>query len=378
MTAELPLPAQLSQALVAFAIEFDNEFEHRMPHRTTRHGTTPGLDHPPYLVSMAMWVNCMRFVPGGGIPAGQLARRAQVTGKSMQGVLKRMSQWWGYLTVQASPAEDRAKAPRAGYLVRPTVAGRRAQDVWEPLEGEIEDRWRDRFGEAEIDRLRTALAGIAGQLDVKLPDYVPVGDPRLDPRDPAADRECVPGLTLSALLSKVLAAFALEFQHESGLSLSIYTEGQLSRLPISANILRVLDEQGVPVRDLPTLTGVAKMTVDNWLGILGKRGYAVVGPGPAGGRAKLARLTPKGRNAQDGYLRWIAGAQQRWDARFGAAAMRALREAAAPLGGSGADRPPLWRGLEPYPDGWRAAVQRPLTLPHFPVISARGGFPDGS
>jgi DNA-binding MarR family transcriptional regulator len=278
MTAELPLPAQLSQALVAFAIEFDNEFEHRMPHRTTRHGTTPGLDHPPYLVSMAMWVNCMRFVPGDGIPAGQLARRAQVTGKSMQGVLKRMSQWWGYLTVQASPAEDRAKAPRAGYLVRPTVAGRRAQDVWEPLEGEIEDRWRDRFGEAEIDRLRTALAGIAGQLDVKLPDYVPVGDPRLDPRDPAADRECVPGLTLSALLSKMLAAFALEFQHESGLSLSIYTEGQLSRLPISANILRVLDEQGVPVRDLPTLTGVAKMTVDNWLGILGKRGYAVVGP----------------------------------------------------------------------------------------------------
>ncbi len=75
MTAELPLPAQLSQALVAFAIEFDNEFEHRMPHRTTRHGTTPGLDHPPYLVSMAMRVNCMRFVPGEGIPAGQLARR---------------------------------------------------------------------------------------------------------------------------------------------------------------------------------------------------------------------------------------------------------------------------------------------------------------
>jgi hypothetical protein len=59
-------------------------------------------------------------------------------------------------------------------------------------------------------------------------------------------------------------------------------------------------------------------------------------------------------------------------------AMRALREAAAPLAGSGADRPPLWRGLESYPDGWRAAVQRPLTLPHFPVISARGGFPDGN
>ena len=90
MTGELPLPAQLSQALVAFTIEFDNEFERRMPHRTTRHGSTPGMDRPPFLVSMAMWVNCLRFVPEQGIPAAELARRAQVTGPSMAGVLKRM------------------------------------------------------------------------------------------------------------------------------------------------------------------------------------------------------------------------------------------------------------------------------------------------
>ena len=31
----LPLPTLLSAALVAFTIEFDNEFEHRMVHRTT-------------------------------------------------------------------------------------------------------------------------------------------------------------------------------------------------------------------------------------------------------------------------------------------------------------------------------------------------------
>lgn len=38
----LPLPALLSQAFVAFTIECDNEFEHRMPHRTTRFASTPG------------------------------------------------------------------------------------------------------------------------------------------------------------------------------------------------------------------------------------------------------------------------------------------------------------------------------------------------
>ena len=46
----LPLSALLSQALVAFTIEFDNEAERRMPHRTTNHGSTafPG----PWLVSL--------------------------------------------------------------------------------------------------------------------------------------------------------------------------------------------------------------------------------------------------------------------------------------------------------------------------------------
>ena len=382
MTGELPLPAQLSQALVAFTIEFDNEFEHRMPHRTTRHGSTPGMDRPPYLVSMAMWVNCMRFVPEEGIPAAELARLAQVTGPSMAGVLKRMSEWWGYLVAGASPAGGGAKAPRPARparLVRPTAAGRRAQAVWAPLECEIEDRWRGRFGAAEIGRLRTTLWGIAGQLDVELPDYLPVGDPRLDPRQPAPGVGPVPDVALPALLSKVLSVYALEFQDESELSLSVYTAGRMSQLPICANILRVLDEDGVPARDLPALTGVAKMTIDNWLGILAKRGYVVVGPGPAGGRARLARLTPKGRRAQEIYLRWAADAGQRWDARFGEAPMRALRESAGRLTrAAGPDQSPRWPGLEPYPGGWRAAVPRPRTLPHYPVISARGGFPDGN
>jgi len=72
----LPMSALVSQALVAFVIEFDNGFEHQMPHRTTNHGSTPGSERVPWLVSMAMWVHCMRYVPPAGIPAGELARRA--------------------------------------------------------------------------------------------------------------------------------------------------------------------------------------------------------------------------------------------------------------------------------------------------------------
>jgi hypothetical protein len=54
MNGRLPLPTLLSHALVAFTIEFDNEFEHRVPHRTTNHGST-GSRSSPWLVSMVMW-----------------------------------------------------------------------------------------------------------------------------------------------------------------------------------------------------------------------------------------------------------------------------------------------------------------------------------
>jgi hypothetical protein len=51
----LPLSALLSQVLVAFTIECDNEFERQMSHRTSNYGSTAGRGAGPWLVSMAMW-----------------------------------------------------------------------------------------------------------------------------------------------------------------------------------------------------------------------------------------------------------------------------------------------------------------------------------
>jgi hypothetical protein len=65
---------------VAFTIEFDNDFEQQMPHRTTNHG---GLPHAPWLVSMVMWLNFMQFVPKDGIPTRELRRLLRKTSKSM-------------------------------------------------------------------------------------------------------------------------------------------------------------------------------------------------------------------------------------------------------------------------------------------------------
>jgi hypothetical protein len=57
-------------------------------------------------------------------------------------------------------------------------------------------------------------------------------------------------LPLPALLARVLLAFALEFEHESGLSLAI-----------GANVLRVVEEQGTAVRKIPARRRVSKEAV---------------------------------------------------------------------------------------------------------------------
>ena len=377
-----PLSALVSQLLVAFTIEFDNEFEHQMPHRTTDYGSAPGpVSGPgrvPWLVSMAMWVHCMRHVPGDGIPVRDLASRAGLTARSAQLMLKRMSSWWGYLTVRPDPADTRAKPPPADWLVRPTRAGRQAQTIWEPLTGEIEERWQARFGDGQIGQLRAALSDIVSQLDPGLPDYLPAWELRAPPQAVPAGRSRSPAPSLPALMSKVLLACALDFEQQSDLSLGQYTQGGASRLGISANVLRVLGDEPVRVASIPDLSGVAKMAADNWLGALEQHGYLTTGPGPGGARFRVARLTPSGRKARDAYRDWAAGAESRWRQRFGSGPVTALRSSAERLAGGPRQESPLWRGIEPYPGGWRARVRRPSTLPHYPVITHRGGFPDGS
>jgi hypothetical protein len=106
------------------------------------------------------------------------------------------------------------------------------------------------------------------------------------------------------------------------------------------------------------------------LGILRKSRTAVIEPDPAGSRAKIARLTPKGREAQDAYRHLTGVIEQRWKARFGKDTIHALSEVAGAIGRRAR------RGT--LPDGWRASVRKPNTLPHYPMVLHRGGFPDGS
>jgi hypothetical protein len=374
------LSTLLSQALVAFTIEFDNETEHRMPHVTSSFGKSsadPNSPRAPWLISMAMYFNCLRYVDEQGIRLKEMARLAR-TGTNLDGMRR-----WGYVYYAPDPVDPRPKPPRSDWMAFPRSGARTARALFRPLLPEIEARWSERFGAAELQELRSALAQIALQLEPGLPDCLPIvgygvfstGEQKLGaakkkkaepaPVESAGD---IAALPLPALLARVLLTIATEFEQSSTVSLGI-----------SANLLRFLDEVPTPLRDLPELTGISKEYVAVSTGWLARHGYAVLGKAPAPDRGKQIRLNEKGLIAQDQYGKSLRVIEKRWSSRFGEDAVSALRAALEPIVGDGtAGKSPLFAGLVPYPEGWRAKVPKPALLPHFPLVTHRGGYPDGS
>jgi hypothetical protein len=143
-------------------------------------------------------------------------------------------------------------------------------------------------------------------------------------------------------------------------------------------VLRVLDEHGVRVRDLPELTGVSKEAIAMATNFTGSRDITVVGADPDGGRWKVARLTPRGTLVRDAYADRVESLEERWRLQYGADLVSDLRTSLERLAGAGGPGSPLFGGLNPAPGNWRSDVRPPRTLPHFPMVLHRGGYPDGS
>jgi hypothetical protein len=319
----------------------------------------------------------MQFLSADGVPLRELAPWTRIT--NLAGL-----QRWGYVVVQQVSHSSRPVREPGVLVVRPTAAGLRAQSVWEPLAGEIEDRWRARFGSPEIAALRSGLQPLIAQFDLVLPPYLPVVKNQLFAEVAHLNRR-VPiagagsSADLSVLFSKLLLAFTLDFERESPVS-----------LPVGANMLRILTKEGVRVRDLPALTGISKEAQSMAVGVLTRRGYAVVEPDPTISRTKLVRPTRTGRSAQDEYQHLLAVVEQGWGTRYGTDRIATLRQMLLGLvRGPGDQKPQLSQGLQPHPEGWRArkpyltqtnrVLQNPgSALPHYPMVLHRGGWPDGS
>jgi hypothetical protein len=390
------LSESLSALLVAYTIEYDNEFEQHMPNRTATFGpggptfavtTSWGEEvKRTWLTSKAMWANFMRYVPPDGVPLKLLKDLpANLAGQNR----------WGFIWVR-EPDGTRtgfggaSARPGPDALVQATRAGRWAQGIWRRLDQEVDRRWEERFGADLIGELRSALTVFAEPVAAGMPLYLPVvgfadgmrsRHPDLAelvklglPAAPLGDYD------LSGLLSAVLLAFTLEYESMAKLP-----------LPISANVLRVIPDDGVRLSDVPLLGGVSMQGAASALGFMERQGYVETGPDPSGRRGRFVWPTERGRRARDGRVRLAARIEVGWEDSFGPGAFDRLRNVLTAVAGhrtKGGD-PSLALGLEPYPDGWRsrppylvqtkAILADPAgALPRHPMVLHRGGYPDGS
>ena len=368
----VPLSTLLSQALVAHTIELDNEFERRFAEAGG--GTR--------VTSLVTWSNLLRFV-GDGIAVGDIVA---AVGLQKQRVLSALGgvERWRYVEItptrgSRAPAERRegygsARGLKDSSFVRLTPAGRRAVAIWPELNGEIASRWRDRLGARKVDALEAGLSGVVAAIDVALPDFVPiVGSSNgmaldLPPRPSPVAAETA---GLGRLLAQTQMRYTLDFEAESGLS-----------LPISENLLRVVDEAGVLVRDLPLRAGVSKEAIAMALTVLGKTDYVVVEGTSA---ATTVRSTPAGRELQATHRRLHARIEKDWATRYGTDVVDELRRLLERV----LDHPAFPEGLRTPPGGWRdgprykaqtdALMMDPrAALPYAPMVLHRGGWPDGS
>ena len=150
MAFRMPLSALLSQALVAFTLEFERAV----------------ADSGHRELSLALGSNVMRFLGEDGLRIGTIA---ELAGVSKQAISQQVAylEKHGYVAVEPDPTDDRAK------VVRLTERGFESRDVCRPLFGTIERRWERRYGRDVVRCLRESLEAVVGQLDADLPHYPP-------------------------------------------------------------------------------------------------------------------------------------------------------------------------------------------------------------
>ncbi|HTV55443.1 MAG TPA: hypothetical protein VMI06_11070 [Terriglobia bacterium] len=353
-----PVSALLSQLLVAFTVEFDNEFERQM-----REAGYPGAR-----LSLVLWANLLRFLSDGALSVRDLAAQAMAPESGIKhqlGCLER----WRFVVLEPGgaggpPAPTRfhrlsglerrvgwgsGRGIRADWVVRLTSKGLTASKIWPPLFRVIERRWEKRFGNGEINGLREALQKVAGKLDMELPQALPPGGEGLYPHRATSGTGRAPSPAsqpLPTLLSQLLLTFRLEFDRESP-----------APLWLCANTIRVLGESPVRLADIPRLTGGSHETSDIGWQI---KPYVMVLPDPTAKRGKVLCLSPRGLRAQQMYQQLVGEIETRWEEKFGKEEIRRLRNALETLfDRHDEDGPLLSQGLAPPEGTVRAGDQAP-------------------
>jgi DNA-binding MarR family transcriptional regulator len=105
-----------------------------------------------------------------------------------------------------------------------------------------------------------------------------------------------------------------------------------------------IDPDGTRLTDLAERAGMTKQSVGEVTSDLERRGYLERVPDPSDGRAKIIRLTERGRAAQAVGRELIDDLEREWAERYGADRLAALREALEAIHGDKLGAAEVWRG----------------------------------
>jgi DNA-binding MarR family transcriptional regulator len=133
-------------------------------------------------------------------------------------------------------------------------------------------------------------------------------------------------VTLIALLrrtSQQMVAELVERLHAAG-----YPDHTAGHHPIFENI----DPKGTRLTELGARTGLTHQSVGELVDALESRGYVERVPDPSDRRARLVRLTPKGRGAVSTAIREISAIESKWLQRWRRSGLRGDLRAALESG----------------------------------------------
>ncbi|MGH9405071.1 MAG: hypothetical protein ACRD3D_04445 [Terriglobia bacterium] len=249
--------------------------------------------------SLNYWANLLRALDEAGIDRRELPAMVRLSKRAVRSrILQSVRNGW----------VEELRAGRSWATVRLTSGGSDIAAGWKSLQDAAEERWQATIGVERTARLRGALEKLVSALPLEYPHY-PAGYGAADPsitggngRDwtavPRARGDTVSHLPLSALISEVIVAFAMEYEEKSPVALLL-----------STTITNRIPPQGTPLGEFGNAAGIAALQRHGFVRVLGE----------------AATLTRKGRAVNEAYAERISAVEGDWLDRFGDDTVTSLR-----------------------------------------------------
>lgn len=252
-------------------------------------------------VPLDLWANLLRVVSKSGVACSDLPAALRLSRRAVRTLVS--------TAIRRGWIEER-KLGRGRAEVRLTGRGSVVAARSKEMETSAEKAWYEQVGADRANRLRAALETIVAGLPLEHPHYPArygaadasiTGGNGIDWK--AVPRTCaiVSGLSLSALVSQTLVAFAMGYERRSPVALSV-----------SASVIRRIPVEGRSLKGLGHSVDVSSLL---------RHGFLRLDPG----KGDTVWLTPMGLAVSSAHDGWIDSVELDWGQKYGSKSIAKLR-----------------------------------------------------